>query len=135
MIQGSERAYIGKRELNDPGKVTETPLARHTDYDIDYQEGLIEIRNPQRLSMLYDSDLTFLRVEFETYQSAQKKMTYGARVAGNFIGGDIKAGVSAIHDGGAGRAGSSDGYVVDTEVKLTKNTNLTAEYVFIMVKQ
>lgn len=129
IIQGTDRVLIERRLRSNPNTVLETTsLNRYTDYEIDYQEGLINLR-PTALPFNFQNELVFLRVEFETYNNGKERTTYGARVTKNFLNDDVIIGMTAIQDAEErGGITGSKGYLTDAKIRLTENTILKMEY-------
>jgi len=99
-------------------------LARHTDYNIDYQAGTLFFKEP-----VSDRDGSFnpvfVVVEYESVDSRGQKTTFGGRGTVRLSGDKAELGVSLIHEGNTGSEGDLAG--IDATVELGEGTQLRAE--------
>ena len=99
-------------------------LARHADYNIDYDEGTLFFKAPvpQRDTGF---NPVYIVVEYETDDPGAKGLTYGARVQKQIPGSEVSLGVSHVHeDRGSGKG---DLVGVDMAAQLSDRIHLRAE--------
>lgn len=99
-------------------------LARHLDYNIDYDEGTIYFKEP-----IFSTDQNFnplyIVVDYEINDSSESSLNYGGRAALKLFGGSISTGLSHIHEGTPGGEGNL--YGMDVVSILAKGITLKAE--------
>ena len=99
-------------------------LARHFDYNIDYEAGTLFFREP-----IYSRDENlnpiFIVVDYESYDATDDAYTYGGRGAVKLMNNALEIGASLIHEGPKGAHGTLRG--VDAALELSKNTRLRLE--------
>ncbi len=98
-------------------------LSRYLDYDIDYVTGTLFFRSPV---MGRDENLNpnFIVAEFESEASADKKLTYGGRVAFKPTN-NLEIGATHIHEGNVGATGKLT--AADATLQIDDKTKLKAE--------
>ncbi len=99
-------------------------LARHTDYNIDYDEGTLFFKSPvsQRDSGF---NPVYIVVQYETSNPDATGITYGARAEAVVPGSDVTVGVSYIHEDRGDDEGNLVG--VDITARLSDRLELKAE--------
>ncbi len=99
-------------------------LNRHTDYNIDYDEGTLFFKAPvpQRDG---DFNPVYIVVEYETEDPDAKGLTYGGRVQTRIPGSEVSLGVSHVHEDRGGGKGDLVG--VDMTAQLSDRIHLRAE--------
>jgi len=99
-------------------------LARHTDYNIDYDEGTLFFKSPvpQRDSGF---NPVYIVAQYETSDPDATGITYGARAEVVVPGSDITVGVSHVHEDRGDEEGDLTG--VDITARLSDSLELTAE--------
>ena len=99
-------------------------MARHTDYNIDYDEGTLFFKSPvsERDSGF---NLVYIVVDYETSDPDATGITYGARAEVVVPGSRVTVGVSYVNED----RGDEDGELVgvDVSAKLSANIELRAE--------
>jgi hypothetical protein len=132
-ISGSEQIAIETEELNRPGTVLKSePLARGTDYDIDYDRGTILLRRPLLRTSIGDSGNVMVRKIVATYQY------FTPGVSSNIVGGRLQYNISRAQNQeswvGTSWVNEQQGvrnfslYGADTLIAITPTSNITAEY-------
>lgn len=125
IVTNSEKVTIETRERNSKIEVLETRhLSRHTDYDIDYEDGTLYFKEPINVT---DDDFNpnYIVIEYESYNDSDEKLNYGARGAVNVAEGKAKVGATVVHEESVGLEGDLMG--ADATVKLTEKDTLRAE--------
>lgn len=87
VIPGSENVFLELEELNRPGTVlSRVPLARTTDYDIDYDRGTLLFRSPILRTDVDSEGRALVRKIVVTYQFESEGSTslYGGRLRYHF---------------------------------------------------
>ncbi len=83
-VTGSEQLYVELEEFNRPGTVVNRqPLARGTDYEIDYDRGAILFRRPLLRTDVGETGQVLVRKLVATYQ-------YDSQVNANIYGGRVR---------------------------------------------
>jgi hypothetical protein len=99
-------------------------LARHLDYNIDYDQGTIYFKEP-----IFSTDQNFnplyIVVDYETNNSSKTSLNYGGRTALKLFEGTMSTGLSHIHEGTPGGEGNL--YGMDVEAILGKGVTIKAE--------
>ena len=104
--------------------ISSTPMHRHTDYSIDYDEGTLFFKKP--VSQRDEGfNPVFIVVDYETEDPGANGVTYGARGEMKLPDGGSAVGLSVIHED----QGDGEGDLVglDTVVKLSGKVSLKAE--------
>ncbi|MCK4846563.1 MAG: hypothetical protein KAS88_02745, partial [Deltaproteobacteria bacterium] len=104
--------------------ISTTRLARHTDYDIDYDNSTIFFKEPV-LSKDRDMNPVYIVVDYESSDSSDKKLSYGARAEVKLLDGKVLGGATLIHEGRTGAEGDLLG--VDAVVKVSEDIALKLE--------
>lgn len=99
-------------------------LARHTDYNIAYDEGTLFFKTPvpQRDT---DFNPVYIVVEYETDDPGAKGLTYGARVQKQIPALEVSLGASHVHEDRGDGKGDLVG--VDMTARLSQNIRLRVE--------
>lgn len=124
IVINSEKITLETRDrFHSEVVVNSQPMARHTDYEIDYEDGSIWFKRPV---MSKDADLnpTYIVADYETDEGAPKSYIYGGRGAVK-VTDQVEVGATYIHEG----AHQADGdlYAADVTVDITPETQLRAE--------
>ncbi|PLY06452.1 MAG: hypothetical protein C0622_00935, partial [Desulfuromonas sp.] len=125
LVINSEEVFIETRDRFHAEQVlSQTPLARHSDYDIDYAAGTIYFKRPiaskdQELNPIY------IVVRYETNASDKTRLNYGGRAAVKLLDQRVEVGASLIHDASGEVEG--DLYGADVSIKLTPQTTVRTE--------
>ncbi|MFC1750666.1 OmpA family protein, partial [Pseudomonadota bacterium] len=98
-------------------------LQRHTDYDIDYHSGVVQFREPV-FSVDQNLDHQYIVAEYESFDSADDKTTYGAR-AEITVNDKLDIGITHVNEGRTGGEAKLGG--IDAKYKLTRNTKIEIE--------
>ncbi|MEM6669823.1 MAG: hypothetical protein AAF661_11440 [Pseudomonadota bacterium] len=129
IVVGSETVRIETRDRFDGSiVVSETPLARFTDYEIDYLTGELYLRAP-----LASTDVSFnpnfLVIDYSAEQDINRGFTYGGRAAARFLDGKVEIGATYVHEDSASSAEAvtSDLAVADATIQLREDTELRLE--------
>lgn len=104
--------------------ISKQRLARHTDYDIDYDTSTIFFKEPV-LSKDRDMNPVYIVVDYESADSNDKSYNYGGRAEAKLLEGRVTAGVTHVHEGRLG--GEGDLYGMDASVKVSDNLDLKLE--------
>lgn len=124
IVINSDKIRIETRDRFHSEVVLKTQsLSRYLDYDIDYVAGTVFFRSPV---MGRDENLNpnFIVAEYESEASADKKLTYGGRVA--FKPTDkLEIGATHIHEGNVGATGNLS--AADATLQIDDKTKLKAE--------
>ncbi len=99
-------------------------LARHLDYDIDYDAGTLFFREPIN-SRDFDFNPIFIVAEYETMGVAAKELHAGGRLGVQSLDGSLNAGVSYIRDQAGLGQSNLGGF--DAKLKLTPGIELRVE--------
>ncbi|MDG5469602.1 OmpA family protein [Deltaproteobacteria bacterium IMCC39524] len=125
IVINSETVTIETRDRFHSEQIIELQtLARHTDYDIDYDDGSLFFKSPIA-SKDQSFNPNFIVVRYETLDSADENFNYGGRAAVKLLNKKIEVGATYIHED----KGSGDGdlYGTDVTVELSPQTTLHAE--------
>ncbi|MFV1957238.1 MAG: OmpA family protein [bacterium] len=125
IVINSEKVKIEIRDrFRSESIISTRELARHTDYNIDYQAGTLFFKEP-----VSDRDGSFnpvfIVVEYESADSRDQKTTFGGRGTVRLSGDKAELGASLIHEGNTGFEGDLAG--LDATVELGEGTQLRAE--------
>ncbi|MGN6112790.1 MAG: DUF11 domain-containing protein [Luteimonas sp.] len=125
IVINSERIRIETRDRYHSEQVLETrELARHIDYDIDYDNGTLFFREPVA-SRDYDFNPNWIVAEYETTGDGEQSLNGGGRVAVHAMDGRLEAGATYVRDdNGESR---TDLAGLDARFKLTPKDELRAE--------
>lgn len=126
IVMNSEKIVIETRDRFRSEMVISTrPLARHMDYNIDYDDGTLFFKEP---IFSRDENLNpiFIVIDYESYDDSDKELTYGGRGAVKLKDGTIEVGASYIHEGTEGAEADLKG--VDATLNLGNSTELRVEY-------
>jgi len=83
---GTERVVIESRDLNDAARVlSQQPLIRFVDYQIDYEAGLLLLKRPVSAADIYGNPI-FLMVTFEAESGGDKELVAGVRASVDVMG-------------------------------------------------
>jgi uncharacterized repeat protein (TIGR01451 family) len=124
IVMNSEQVILETRDRFRSERILESrQLARHTDYDIDYQEGTVIFHEPV-MQNDPDLNLNFIIIKYESYDEDDVSHTYGGHVQKQ-IGDKVTVGVSHVNEGRTGGEARLTG--VDLAVRLTDNTLVRAE--------
>lgn len=100
IVLNSDKIRIETRDQLRSEKIIESrSLARHLDYDIDYDAGTLRFRRPVP-SRDFNLNPVFIVAEYETEGAAAKQTNAGGRVAASLLGGRLTAGASFVRDEG-----------------------------------
>ena len=123
IVPNSDKLRLQTRDRLRPERIlSETPLTRHIDYDIDTSAGTIRFREPV-LGRDAQNNPVFIVVDYETYGSG-RKLVAGGRATLKLADGAIELGASAIHDETIG-TGNLAG--IDLRAHATTTTDVRAE--------
>jgi uncharacterized repeat protein (TIGR01451 family) len=125
IVLNSEQVRIEVRDrFHSEQIISQSTLARFTDYTIDYTAGTLFFRRPVP-SRDEGFNPIFIVVDYETQSSGEGTFSGGGRGAIALAGGKVEVGATAIHEGTTG----ADGNLVaaDLKVKLGEATELRAE--------
>jgi hypothetical protein len=133
MIGGSEQIAIETEELNRPGTITKSePLARGTDYDIDYDRGTILLRRPLLRTSVDNNGNVMVRKIVATYQyftPGVSSSIIGSRLQYNLsreLNQESWVGTSFVQETQGVRTFNLFG--ADALVALSPTSNIIAEY-------
>nr|WP_067295367.1 OmpA family protein [Marinobacterium profundum] len=99
-------------------------LRSHTDYEIDYDRGVIYFKAPVASSD-FDFNPKVIVIDYETEGTGEEALNYGGRVAVKLLDGALEIGASSIHENNAGDEGDLQG--LDLRYDITDKTQLRAE--------
>lgn len=127
ILFNSEKIHIETRDRFRSDVIIESrSLARHLDYNIDYEAGTIFFREPV-FSKDQNMNPIYIIIDYETNDpSAENAYNYGGRGALKFMDGKIETGATYIHEGQKGDKG--DLYGADAALKINDETEIKAEY-------
>jgi guanyl-specific ribonuclease Sa len=132
-IGGSEQIAIETEELNRPGTLSKSePLARGTDYDIDYDRGTILLRRPLLRTSVDDRGTVMVNKIVATYQyytPGANTNIFGGRLQYNLsreLNRESWLGTSLVKEQQGVRNFSL--YGIDALVSLSPTSNISAEY-------
>jgi uncharacterized repeat protein (TIGR01451 family) len=124
IVMNSELVIIETRDRFRSELILEKrELARHTDYDINYEQGTVTFREPV---MQNDSTLNhnFIIIKYESYDDEDVDHTYGGRVQKQF-NDKVTVGVTHVNEGRTGGEALLSGG--DLAIRLNDNTLVRAE--------
>ena len=125
IVLNSERLRLETRDRFHSERVLQSrALARHLDYDIDYDAGTLFFREPVN-SRDSSFNPVFIVAEYETYGAADQQLNAGGRIGATALDGRLNAGATAIHDHSSLSDGNLGG--LDAKLKLAGDTELRAE--------
>jgi uncharacterized repeat protein (TIGR01451 family) len=125
LVINSEEVIIETRDRFRSEVITDTrTLQRHTDYDINYDNGSLFFKRPVA-SKDKNFNPVFIVVRYETLDSDDENFNYGGRAAVKVLDQKVEIGASYVHEERG--AGEGDLYGVDATVKLTPQTRLHLE--------
>jgi uncharacterized repeat protein (TIGR01451 family) len=125
IVINSERIRIETRDRYHSEQIIGTrELARHIDYDIDYDNGTLFFREPIA-SRDFDFNPNWIVAEYETGGTTEEFLNGGGRVGVRLMGDRLQAGVSYIRDEDAQARSQLAG--VDAKFRLTEHDELRAE--------
>jgi len=125
IVMNSEKIVIEVRDRFRSEVIVSTrSLSRHMNYNIDYDDGTLFFKEP---IFSRDADLNpiFIIVDYESYDSSDKELTYGGRGSVKLMGDSLEVGVSYIHEGTTGAEADLQG--IDAKLSLGANTELRVE--------
>jgi len=126
IVKGSVTVKLVTRDRDHLDRViNEEYLEAWSDYSIDYDDASIRFYEPV-FSTDEDFNPVYIEVEYDVDGDADSKYSYGARVEYKSDNERVKAGITAVKEDKDTQEGTLIG--VDTEVKITKNLTLNAEY-------
>ncbi len=126
IVTNSEKITIETRgRLHSEQVIESIDLARHTDYDIDYDAGTLFFRRPIP-SRDADFNPVFIVIRYEVEGSDTQHLTYGGRGAVRLLDRRLEIGASHIHEDQGEDQG--DLYGVDATYEFTEETRLRAEW-------
>ena len=134
VVEGSEEVTILVRDKNTGLILSRQRQLRNVDYLIKYEEGRVMFQRPvssvAESGSIVDPEIlaghpVFVHVDYETILDDFEKTGSGGRVRRQ-IGDHVSVGATYIEDDLA--SGPYELGAVDAEVRLGKNTRLTAEY-------
>lgn len=125
IVQNSEHIRLETRERYHSEQVVESrELARHIDYDIDYDNGTLFFREPIA-SRDFDFNPIWIVVDYETSGSSEEFLNAGGRAAVHLLDDRLEAGATYVRDEDA--AGQSDLFGVDARFRLGETDEFHAE--------
>ncbi|MEM7252180.1 MAG: hypothetical protein AAF493_12215 [Pseudomonadota bacterium] len=126
LLINSETVTIQVRNRFRSEKVeSEQVLARHIDYDIDYDKGTLYFRTPLR-SRDDAFNPRFIVVEYETENALEKALTAGGRLAVRILNDQLEVGTSVIREAAANDENHLLG--VDATFNINKHTEFRIEH-------
>ncbi|MGM0564880.1 MAG: OmpA family protein [Pseudomonadota bacterium] len=126
VVANSEKIRIEVRDRFNPQQViSEEPLARFSDYSIDYQDGSVYFKKPIAANA-EGFNPVFIVAEYETRSLSQEDIVAGGRAAVKFNDEKLELGVSAVHENITGAEGRLLG--TDARVEISENMEIRAEY-------
>lgn len=126
IVINSESVTLETRDRFRNDRVLETQtMARHLDYNINYQNGTLYFRTPVP-SRDGDFNPIFIVVDYETDASGTDQYTGGGRAALSFFDDNVEVGMSGVHEDNGELSGNLIGG--DATIRLGPQTELRAEY-------
>ncbi len=125
IVLNSEKVTIEVRDrLRSEVILSATPLARHLDYNIDYDAGTLFFKEPIP-SQDENFNPVFIVIDYEADSSGNTALNYGGRAAVRLPERKVEIGVTAIHE----ELDNSEGdlYGLDATWGLAEGTELRAE--------
>lgn len=125
IVINSDKIRIETRDRFHSEVVLKTQsLSRYLDYDIDYVAGTVFFRSPVA-GRDENFNPNFIVAEYESEAAADKKLTYGGRVAYKPTE-KLEIGATHIHQGNVGSSGNLSG--ADATLQIDDKTKLKAEF-------
>src|SRR5690606_15678272 len=125
IVFNSERVRLETRDRYHSEQILQSrDLARHIDYDIDYENGTLFFREPIA-SRDFDFNPNWIVVEYETRGTGEEFLNGGGRVGVHALEGRFEAGATYLRDEDA--AGKSQLAGLDARFRLTEDDQLRAE--------
>jgi uncharacterized repeat protein (TIGR01451 family) len=124
LVMNSDKIRIETRDrFHSENVVTTLNLTRYLDYDLDAALGTVTFREP---IATHDSNFnpTYIVVEYESADPADKKATFGGRASYKPIA-QVELGTTLIHEGTVGATGNLLG--VDATYKPDEKTRIRTE--------
>lgn len=130
ILPQSEEVVVETRDRVRPDIILERKtLVRYLDYTLDYFTGQLIFRLPVDAS---DADFNpnVIVVDYETSEDAERNVTAGGRVQGQFLDDKLQVGTTFTHENGSalGAGAKSNQIGIDVIAKLSDTTELRAEY-------
>ncbi len=125
LVINSEKVIIETRDrFRSEVILASRGLARHVDYNIDYDAGTIFFKEP-----IYSRDQNFnpvfIVVDYETRDTTYEAYNYGGRGAVKLLDQKLEVGATYVHEDQLGGEGDLGG--VDVTYDVTENTQIKAE--------
>ena len=124
LVMNSEKVTIETRDrFRSEIVISSTEMARHADYDINYETGIISFREP---IFNRDDDLnpTFIIVKYEAFDDADRTLTYGGRVQMK-VDKNLTVGFTHVNEGRVGGKAKLTG--ADATYAVSDNTTVHVE--------
>src|SRR5690606_29611021 len=126
LLVNSERVRIETRDRYHSERIVESrELARHLDYDIDYDNGTLFFREPIA-SRDFDFNPIWIVVEYETLGAADEYTNAGGRIGVRLMEDRLQAGITVVRDEDMESLNDLAG--VDARFMLAPGDELRAEY-------
>jgi uncharacterized repeat protein (TIGR01451 family) len=126
ILSGSDKLRIEVRDRFRPERIiSERILARHVDYDIDYNSGIVFFREPVA-SRDFAFDPVYVVVDYEIRDRSESSMLLGGRAAVSLASGASELGFSVVHEDIEGAPARLRG--TDFRHQFGLATQLRAEY-------
>lgn len=124
IVMNSEHIIVETRNRFRSENILESrKLSRHTDYDIDYQEGIISLREPVFQNNI-NLNHNFIVIKYESYDKDDFSLNYGGRIK-KTVNNKITVGVTHLNEGRLGGKVQLTG--ADTAYQVNINTIVRAE--------
>ncbi|MDH3360216.1 MAG: hypothetical protein OEL55_05030, partial [Desulfobulbaceae bacterium] len=131
IVLNSEQITIETRDRFRSEEIISTKqLASHIDYDIDYQEGTINFREPI-LRSDRDLNLNFIVINYESNDNNDRSVIYGGRAKKTFDK-KLSLGITHVKEGRVGSNYELSG--TDITYKPSDNTVIRAEKAFSQIR-
>lgn len=125
IVLNSERIRLETRErYHSEQVVASRELARHVDYDIDYDNGTLSFREPIA-SRDFDFNPVWIVADYETTGSAEEFLNAGGRAAVHLLDDRLEAGATYVRDEDV--QGRSDLFGIDAKFRLSETDEFRAE--------
>jgi hypothetical protein len=126
LVINSETVTLETRDRFRNDRVLESQaLARHSDYNINYQDGTLYFRTPVPSRDAHFNPI-FIVVDYETESGGSARYSGGGRAALALFDDALEVGMSGIHEDNGERSGDLMGG--DATLRLGPSTELRAEY-------
>ncbi|MBI5695387.1 MAG: hypothetical protein HZC51_06550 [Nitrospirae bacterium] len=132
LVEFSERVWIEVRDRYNPNLILETvPMARFTDYQVNYDEGFVIFHEPVR-SFDDNFNPVLIQVLFESRELAAENLMYGMRGEKQLMDGRLRVGASGVREenpisnvqvAGVDVVWKTDSLTVAAEAVTTENFN------------